>query len=372
MQDTILNGSGTSRSLKIPASKAVVYQDISAMVQDMVDGNFLFDIGPIRLSGVTQKGTDLNKSTLLTDATAALYGKDSSAVPDEIFSVLPEAIISNSAWKRTFVKFDTSTNWSPPETMLGDTVLVVAIGGGGGGGGGAGGYGGNGSGGGGGSGYIKIAEVKIDKNSIYPIQIGAGGAGGEAPTVAGDAYTDERNGKDGSPGGATSFGDLVIAAGGEGGHHGYFGYTSGNYAFGTGDGGAGGNGSSGGAGGKGAASPGGSSNMSGKGGNGIGTNGKAGTLAKGGDGGDGLSLLNYPQVFLPMLITDTTTELLGGSGATGGTGSGQGGLGGIGKIISGGAGGAGGNYGGGGDLGKSGKNGSPGVLYIFYQEVVAL
>lgn len=46
MQDTILNGSGTSRSLKIPASKAVVYQDVSAMVQDMVDGNFCSTSAP--------------------------------------------------------------------------------------------------------------------------------------------------------------------------------------------------------------------------------------------------------------------------------------------------------------------------------------
>lgn len=88
MQDTIIKGEGTSRSLKIPASKAVVYQDVSAMVQDMVSGNFLFDLGPIRLEGVTQKGTDLNKANLLTDATAALYGKGSVTPPLTRFSRL--------------------------------------------------------------------------------------------------------------------------------------------------------------------------------------------------------------------------------------------------------------------------------------------
>lgn len=373
MQDTVIKGTGNSRSLKIPESKVTVYQDISAMVADMASGNFTFDLGPLNPLGVLQVGTPYDKPNVLSDATAALYGKGDNAVPNEIFSVLPETIINNSAWKRTFVRFDTSENWSPPDNMLGDTVLIVAIGGGGGGGGGAGGAGGNGAGGGGGSGYIKIAEVKIDKNSIYPIQIGAGGAGGEAPTNDGGTHTDARNGKDGSPGGATSFGDLVIAAGGEGGHHGYFGRAENGANNGSGNGGNGGSGSSGGAGGAPAGGTySGSINQSGRGGNGIGSQGGYGTNGKGGNGGDGLPLLNYPQAFLPMLITDADTELLGGNGGEGGNNAGPGGKGGIGKIISGGAGGIGGRSGGGGSLGGAGSAGSPGGLYIFYQEVIEL
>lgn len=100
MQDTSYKGDGTSRSLKIPASKAVVYQTVQDMVQDMVNGDFLLDIGPIRLDGVNQKGTDLNKSSLLTDKTETnIWGSAANRTVDEALAKLRDLITSaqNSA-----------------------------------------------------------------------------------------------------------------------------------------------------------------------------------------------------------------------------------------------------------------------------------
>lgn len=43
----------------------------------------------------TQEGTPLNTATLLQDATAALYGLPSTAVPDDVFAAIPGEIYGN-------------------------------------------------------------------------------------------------------------------------------------------------------------------------------------------------------------------------------------------------------------------------------------
>ena len=44
----------------------------------------------------TQEGTPLNKATLLKDATAAKFGKDTSAVPDEVLDVLSKSVLEGT------------------------------------------------------------------------------------------------------------------------------------------------------------------------------------------------------------------------------------------------------------------------------------
>lgn len=88
------------------------------------------------------------KEQSLQKATAALYGLENGAVPDDVFA----AIARNSLDRQCCVKFIQSGIFTSPIT---GTAKVVCVGGGGGGGGG--GHGGNGgeggSGGGGGGGY---------------------------------------------------------------------------------------------------------------------------------------------------------------------------------------------------------------------------
>lgn len=85
MQDTIIKGSGNSRSMKTVPNAPIIYPDFATFIQEFASTGIPFDMGPINLSGVTQKGTDLNKANLLSDETAAAYGLDNTAVPDDTF-----------------------------------------------------------------------------------------------------------------------------------------------------------------------------------------------------------------------------------------------------------------------------------------------
>ena len=68
----------------------------------------------------TQEGTPLNKATLLKDATAAKFGKDTGAVPDEVLDVLSAGVLHKPAQTKTFGKdlikadFSVADNVSSP------------------------------------------------------------------------------------------------------------------------------------------------------------------------------------------------------------------------------------------------------------------
>ena len=89
MTDTIIKGTGNSRTLKTVPNAAALYPNFDAFLAAMVAGTLPIDIGPLNPTGLQQQGTDLNKSNLLKDATASLYGKGNTATPDDIFSLLP-------------------------------------------------------------------------------------------------------------------------------------------------------------------------------------------------------------------------------------------------------------------------------------------
>ncbi len=55
----------------------------------------------VRADQPTQAGTPLNKSSLLKDTTAALYGLDENALPDDVLAMLPESLKVASAEVKT-------------------------------------------------------------------------------------------------------------------------------------------------------------------------------------------------------------------------------------------------------------------------------
>lgn len=55
----------------------------------------------VRADDPTQEGTPLNKATLLKDATAALYGLGTGAVPDDVLSLLSKSVIAHIGEKPT-------------------------------------------------------------------------------------------------------------------------------------------------------------------------------------------------------------------------------------------------------------------------------
>lgn len=88
MTDTVIKGSGNSRSLKTVPNALTLYPTHEALVAAMVDGTFPIDLGPLNDAGVQTRGMDLNKANLLSDATAALYGKGDNASPDEVLAAI--------------------------------------------------------------------------------------------------------------------------------------------------------------------------------------------------------------------------------------------------------------------------------------------
>lgn len=94
MQDGIIKSTGNSRYLKSVANFLTLYPTYEKFAQALIAGNLPIDLNGINPSGWSTQGTALNKATLLKDATAALYGKNSSAVPDDIFAAIQPVLAS--------------------------------------------------------------------------------------------------------------------------------------------------------------------------------------------------------------------------------------------------------------------------------------
>lgn len=88
MQDTIIKGSGNSRTLGSVPNFLTLYPTYEAFAQALINRELPIDLGPVNPAGVDVHGTDLTKSTLLKDTTAALYGKTSAATPDDILAAI--------------------------------------------------------------------------------------------------------------------------------------------------------------------------------------------------------------------------------------------------------------------------------------------
>ena len=85
MQNMVPLGTGNSRFMKsnIPASTT-----LQQLIQMLNNGTFPYDVGAVNPAGVSQQGDPLNKATLLADATAALFGLGTDAVPDDVLQLL--------------------------------------------------------------------------------------------------------------------------------------------------------------------------------------------------------------------------------------------------------------------------------------------
>lgn len=92
MTDTVIKGSGNSRSLKTVPNALTMYPTHEAMISAMVDGTFPIDLGPLNMAGLNVKGTDLNKASLLTDALCSALELETTATPTEAMEKLRQLI----------------------------------------------------------------------------------------------------------------------------------------------------------------------------------------------------------------------------------------------------------------------------------------
>lgn len=88
MKDTIIKGSGNSRMLASVPNFLTLFPSYEAFGQALIKGELPIDLGPLNAAGLEQRGNDLNKATLLQDATAELLGLDNSAVPNDALMAL--------------------------------------------------------------------------------------------------------------------------------------------------------------------------------------------------------------------------------------------------------------------------------------------
>ena len=81
-----------------------------------------------RADNPTVEGTPLNKSTLLTDATAALFGLGSNAVPDDVFEKINESIDNINEKMTKFTTGSYTGNGDQSRTIsLGFRPLAVFV-----------------------------------------------------------------------------------------------------------------------------------------------------------------------------------------------------------------------------------------------------
>lgn len=96
MQDTIIKGTGNSRTLASVPNFLTLYPSYEAFGQALINRDLPIDLGPLNPTGLKVRGTDLNKENLLKDATAALYGFGADATPDQILNKIAPQIASIS------------------------------------------------------------------------------------------------------------------------------------------------------------------------------------------------------------------------------------------------------------------------------------
>lgn len=88
MTDTVIKGSGNSRSLKTIPTALTLYPTYEDMIAAMVNGTFPIDLGPLNAAGVQTSGDALNKASLLTDALCSALGLSTTATPTQAMAKL--------------------------------------------------------------------------------------------------------------------------------------------------------------------------------------------------------------------------------------------------------------------------------------------
>lgn len=214
MQDGIIAGNGNSRYLKTVAAALSLYPTYEDFITALIAGTFPIDLNGINEAGWSQKGTPLNKGTLLSDTTETkIWGSAGNHTVDQALGQILGSIgyslikeyTSPGSFTHTFDRKYTD-------------VFVVVVGAGGG-GGSHGDHGGGGGGGGAAACFHVLDSSTIQSNSIV---VGAGGAGGGVSLGEEDYHKGSNGGSSSAfgitvPGGNCDAGNKYGPSGGLGG-----------------------------------------------------------------------------------------------------------------------------------------------------------
>lgn len=107
MTDGIIKGTGNSRYLKSVANFMALYPTYEAFAQALIAGTLPVDLYGVNAGGWQVRGNDLNKASLLKDATASLYGKGTAATVDDILAAIRPLITTAQSTAEGRVLVDT-------------------------------------------------------------------------------------------------------------------------------------------------------------------------------------------------------------------------------------------------------------------------
>ena len=124
MQDMVIKGTGNSRFLKSVENFKELYPDYNSFVEALVAGTLPVDFNGLNPAGITQMGTPYAKSEVLADETAALFGLDGTAVPDDVL----RAIINGFTMLGPLVFDQNNSVTSVMSELASATILAYAKG----------------------------------------------------------------------------------------------------------------------------------------------------------------------------------------------------------------------------------------------------
>lgn len=122
MTDGIIKGTGNSRYLKSVANVMSLYPEYTDFLRALAEGTFPVDLYGINAGGWQVRGNDINKASLLKDATASLYGKGTTATVDDILAAIRPLITTAQSTANAAPKIATGTY-----AGTGDTSKVLSL-----------------------------------------------------------------------------------------------------------------------------------------------------------------------------------------------------------------------------------------------------
>lgn len=88
MTDTVIKGTGNSRSIKLPPNAKTQWPTWDAFLSDAISTGIPIDLLGLISAGVQTMGTPYNKANVLPNATCTNLGISTSAVPKDAFNAL--------------------------------------------------------------------------------------------------------------------------------------------------------------------------------------------------------------------------------------------------------------------------------------------
>lgn len=110
MKDTIIKGTGNSRTLHFSVTAVAEYQTLADfLAAGASEAGIPIDIGPLNPEGVVQMGTPLNKQALLKDSTSEIIGLPANSTPDDALFSLSYRTVNNASVTYISVKYADGT-----------------------------------------------------------------------------------------------------------------------------------------------------------------------------------------------------------------------------------------------------------------------